>query len=177
MHCSACGCDQMVGANFCRQCGVPLVAPPPQAAPPYPVYGPAMVAAEQRLRVRQHVQPMGILWIIFGVYRIAGGVLAATILHRLARGGMFGDAPPFIPEFLGSLAPYIAVLSGVLGLAAILAGIGLLTRQPWGRILAIVLAVLALLKIPFGTALGIYTLWVLGSRSSFVEWETISKEG
>jgi hypothetical protein len=34
-------------------------------------------------------------------------------------------------------------------------------RRPWARSLAIVLAVIALLHPPFGTALGIYTLWVL----------------
>ena len=53
-----------------------------------------------------------------------------------------------------------------LGLAAtavlgIIAGWGLLERRPWSRMLAVVLACLALLNLPLGTALGIYTLWVL----------------
>ena len=35
------------------------------------------------------------------------------------------------------------------------------TRARWGRILGIVVAVLSLIKFPFGTALGIWTLVVL----------------
>jgi hypothetical protein len=34
----------------------------------------------------------------------------------------------------------------------------------------------SLIKIPFGTALGIYTLWVLGSGESAAEWDVISRE-
>jgi hypothetical protein len=40
-------------------------------------------------------------------------------------------------------------------------------RAPWGRIVAIVAAVFSLLRFPFGTALGIWTLVVLlGYRNS-----------
>jgi hypothetical protein len=52
------------------------------------------------------------------------------------------------------------------GLAAA-AGWGLYERAPWGQIVAIVAAILCLLKFPFGTALGIWTLVVLlGYRNS-----------
>jgi hypothetical protein len=44
---------------------------------------------------------------------------------------------------------------------AIIAGIGLLSYQPWSRILTIVLSVLGLLNFPIGTVLGVYGLWVL----------------
>jgi len=39
-----------------------------------------------------------------------------------------------------------------------------------------VFGVLALLKIPFGTALGIYTRWVLAPRASWAEWESLSRQ-
>src|SRR6266852_3303715 len=48
-------------------------------------------------------------------------------------------------------------------------GWGLLQRQPWARTIAIVLGILALFHPPFGTALGIYTLWVLLAAESRVE--------
>ena len=51
------------------------------------------------------------------------------------------------------------------GAAGIIAGIGLLKRRPWARILTIVLSVLNLINIPFGILLGIYGLWVLLSRN------------
>ena len=44
---------------------------------------------------------------------------------------------------------------------AIAAGVGLLQRSEWGRILAIISAFLSLIHFPFGTALGIWTLVVL----------------
>ena len=43
----------------------------------------------------------------------------------------------------------------------IVAGVGLLARKRWARIVAIVLGVLHLFEFPFGTAFGAYTLWVL----------------
>ena len=49
----------------------------------------------------------------------------------------------------------------VLSAPAIIAGVGLLYWKPWARILTIVLSALHLLSIPFGTALGIYGLWVM----------------
>jgi hypothetical protein len=47
-------------------------------------------------------------------------------------------------------------------------------RKSWGRVLAIVVAILSLIKIPFGTALGIYTLWVLLPSASAIEYEAIA---
>ena len=50
---------------------------------------------------------------------------------------------------------------------AFAAGWGLMERTPWGRIVAIVASFLSLLKIPVGTALGIWTLvTLLGYRNS-----------
>jgi hypothetical protein len=57
---------------------------------------------------------------------------------------------------------------------AFLTGFALLNRKPWGRTLAIVAAVLSLIKIPIGTALGIYTLWVLIPGQSGAEYEALA---
>jgi hypothetical protein len=50
------------------------------------------------------------------------------------------------------------------------AGWGLLHRESWARILALIAGFLALFHPPFGTALGIYTLWVLLSAESEREY-------
>jgi hypothetical protein len=42
-----------------------------------------------------------------------------------------------------------------------LAGYGLLKRTPWARVLALVVAILSLINFPIGTAIGIYTFWVM----------------
>jgi hypothetical protein len=42
-------------------------------------------------------------------------------------------------------------------------GFGIVRLRPWARIGGIVVAVLSLIVIPFGTLFGIYALWVLFS--------------
>jgi hypothetical protein len=69
--------------------------------------------------------------------------------------------PPPVDNFLPALMSLIAgflLLSAVAGFAA---GWGLLQRLPWARVLALIIAGVSLLDIPFGTALGVYTLFVL----------------
>lgn len=186
MVCAACGCDQAPEAQYCRQCGQRIsmvsaaagAAQQQQAWMPLggsPAYGMAMVDAEKRQRVRQNTQPLGITWIIYGVYRIIGGLAGAFIVHSLAYGGIFNDAPPFLPHLMSSLVPVIAIGSAVMGLAGVLVGYGLLARQPWARVLALVFAILSLIRIPFGTALGIYTLWVLAPGAAGSEWQELSR--
>jgi hypothetical protein len=135
-----------------------------------------MDVAEKRLRVRQNLQPLGITWIVLGILGFFRGVLGAVVLHRLVHGGVFEDAPPFLPHMMGTLVPVIAFSSTVLGIIGVAVGYGLLTRQPWARVLAMIFGIVSLIKIPFGTALGIYTLWVLGSGTSAAEWDAISRE-
>ena len=56
------------------------------------------------------------------------------------------------------------------------AGWGLLQREKWARILALVLAFISLFtNIPFGTALGVYTMWVLLSADSEREYDALSE--
>jgi hypothetical protein len=63
----------------------------------------------------------------------------------------------------------------VLGKAALgfIAGWGLMQREGWARMLALVLAFIALFHIPFGTAIGVYTMWVLLPANSEEEYEAL----
>ena len=75
---------------------------------------------------------------------------------------------------MGVMFPFIATMIVVSASLALLVGYSLLTRRPWGRTLAIIVAILSLLKVPFGTAIGIYTLWVLAPADSGVEYDSIA---
>jgi hypothetical protein len=66
------------------------------------------------------------------------------------------------------------IFLSVFGLLHLLLAWGLFARQPWARVLGIVLACFALIRIPFGTALGIYTLWVLAPESSGREYDEMA---
>jgi hypothetical protein len=71
----------------------------------------------------------------------------------------------------------LSVIGGSLFIVAacgILLGWGLLRLQPWARMAAIVVGIVALLHPPFGTALGIYTLWVLLTDQGGVEYDRLA---
>ncbi|WP_263366911.1 zinc ribbon domain-containing protein [Edaphobacter bradus] len=178
MVCQACGSVVGPEVRFCPKCGaqVAAVAPPSQPAAGYPPY-PPMVAAP---RVQRHLQTLGTLWCIFGVYRILAGLAALFFVRTMAWryfggggwtvgrwGGMHG--PPWMV-----MMPVLMMVLLVTSVLAFLAGYSLLTRRPWGRTLAIIAAILALLKFPLGTALGTYTLWVLAPGVSGMEYDAIA---
>lgn len=193
MVCQACGNPAAEGA-FCSRCGAPAQAAP-SATPspnqnPVPAYGappptryqPPYPPAYQS-RVERHVQTLGILWCVYGAYRALGGIVAAAILMGLSTpgffgnwGGMHGSPFPMIPHFpfMGVLGVLVAVATFVFAGLSFLVGFSLLNRKPWGRVLAMVVAILQLIKIPVGTALGIYTLWVLGPSASAAEYDAIA---
>ena len=62
---------------------------------------------------------------------------------------------------LRSVGLFASLLIGVFSLPEVIAGIGLLKRREWARILALVVSFFNLLAVPFGTALSIYTLVIL----------------
>jgi hypothetical protein len=116
-----------------------------------------------------HVKTLAVLHIVFGSL----GVLVALGMVLLFGGiaGLVGatdtsgEAHIAIP-ILGSIGAFLFFLLLVLSLPGIIAGVGLLQFQPWARILTIVLSVLDLIHVPFGTALGVYGLWVLLSQGT-----------
>jgi hypothetical protein len=116
-----------------------------------------------------HVKVLAILYLVFSGL---SALLALTIF--VATGavtsivGIAADpadaqlAIPFIR--LGGTAAALFVFAWAV--PGLVVGIGLLTRRPWARILGIVISVLSLMHFPFGTALGIYGLWVLFHRDT-----------
>ena len=55
----------------------------------------------------------------------------------------------------------VGILLLVISIPGIIAGIGLMFRKSWSRIIALVVCAIKLFNLPFGTALGIYGIWVL----------------
>lgn len=142
MYCDQCGAPVPAEGRFCRACGKALG-------------NVAMITTESRLS--RHLRMLGILWIAAGALNFlgaAGAWLAGrVILPPLVSHG--------VPSFVPTLVTGIAFLVLVKAVACLAAGWGLLERESWARLLAIVLAIVSLFNFPLGTALGIYTLWVL----------------
>jgi hypothetical protein len=119
--------------------------------------------------MEQHVKILGVLHLVFGCL----GILLALGMLVLFGGiaGLIGaadhaDGAHISVPLLGGIGAIVCAALLVISLPGLIAGIGLLQFRPWARILTIVLSVLDLIHVPFGTALGIYGLWVLLSQGS-----------
>src|SRR5260370_4213975 len=127
------------------------------------------VGETRRLHMAQHVKIIGILHIVFGSLLILAGLICLLVMGGIA--GMVGttshspDDLAAVP-LLGGIGGLIFVLFLIFGLPGLIGGIGLIQFKPWARIVIIVLSVLDLFNIPFGTALGIYGLWCLLNKET-----------
>ncbi len=89
-----------------------------------------------------------------------GVVIGLIILIAITGGGLLSQDAEAI-AITSIVGPIIGGVIILLSLPEIIGGIGLLERRGWGRILVIIISCLNLIEIPFGTAIGIYSLWVL----------------
>lgn len=104
-----------------------------------------------------HVKVLGYLHIARGAIVLLLGIAGFIVLTGI--GVISGDSTAF--GVLGVIAMIVLALMGLLAVPSVIAGIGLLMQKEWGRILALVVGILSLIDIPLGTALGVYTIWVL----------------
>lgn len=113
--------------------------------------------------MERHVTLLGHLTSLWGgLALLVGGSMAMIAAGALAQ----MRAPS--ASSVGFAASLTAGMFAMLGLVALLWGVlhvwtGTLLRRrrPIGRVLALSLGVVNLIVLPFGTALGIYALWVL----------------
>lgn len=155
MFCDRCGAKLEDSQNFCPNCGKVL-----GAIPLMPAQG----------RIAGHIRLVAIFWLAMSALRLLPGLFLLIMFRPGA-----SVLPPEVPLFVHGLLQAIGTLflcSAVLG---IIIAWGLLERQPWARMLAIVFGCFSLLDVPLGTALGIYTLWVLLPAKSEEEYRQISQ--
>ena len=165
MYCTACGQQLVSGAVVCPRCGRPA------GVAPVPVF---------YTRVHRHIQALGVLWVVFAGWSVVQGMIAVAILTGASNHwGWPGPTRMMFFPFWGGdmawLAPVIVVVVGLRVILSAVTGIALMQRKPWGRVLAIVAAILTILKPIAGTVLAIYTLWVLAPRLSGQEWEQMTR--
>jgi len=107
--------------------------------------------------MRQHVPILGWCFIVYHAIVALVGIAIGLIVS--GAGVISGEREAMF--ITGTVGVAIAALLIVISLPGIIAGVGLLKYQQWARIMAIIIGVLHLLSFPFGTALGVYTLYVL----------------
>jgi hypothetical protein len=111
---------------------------------------------------------LGALWALAGL----GALLAGKVILPQVLGPTAG------PHFVTWIPTVVTIAGwGLLVAAAICGatGVGLYNHDSWGRPLALIMGFLVLLKPPFGTALGIYTLWILLPTKSDAEYQKLAR--
>jgi hypothetical protein len=156
MFCDGCGSELHAQSNFCNRCGKPITGPTPAGKP-------------ARRNLSEHIRLLGILWPALS----ALDGMQAVALYFVANIIFNPNTHPERPAFLHPMLSFLALLLVIKAFAGFAAGWGLLQREPWARSIAVVLGFISLFfNVPFGTALGIYTLWVLlpsGAEQAYQE--------
>jgi hypothetical protein len=161
MFCDGCGAAVQPGQAFCSKCGKQIV-------------GPVSLMQPRPGRVQEHVRLLGLFWLALSAFNTIGGVIlyvvANTVLLHVHKAGQESGPPAFLTPLLST----IAILLLAKAACGFFAGWGLLQREHWARIVVLVLAFITLFtNIPFGTALGIYTMWVLLPAESEQEYDAL----
>ena len=113
--------------------------------------------------MESHKKVLGILFIVLASLQILVMLLLALLFTTIFAFAIrqADPADSQILELIMNLARYIPGLIIIfIALPGLLAGIGLLAKQSWAMIFALIMGCLNLFSFPFGTALGIYTIWV-----------------
>jgi hypothetical protein len=161
MFCDQCGAQLQAGDARCGRCGKTVLG----------------LIELQRSRVRNHVRLLGILWMAYSALYVVLGV-AVLVVAQTVLGGTFhihGGPPPEVTVWLRPLLTCVGWLIQAIAATGFFTGWGLLQREAWARTVALIVGFVALLRIPVGTALGIYTLWVLLPAQSDDEYKALAQ--
>jgi hypothetical protein len=160
MFCDGCGTTVQPGQGFCSHCGKQVL-------------GPVTALQVRTGRVQGHVQLLGILWLAISAFNTIGGVVLYILANTLFAHMHELGAPEAPTAFLRPLLSVLGIFVLAKAACGFLAGWGLMQREPWARVIALVLGFLSLFNIPFGTAVGVYTMWVLLPAQSQQEYDSM----
>ena len=111
--------------------------------------------------MKKHITAVGAIHIGFG---IVGLIAAFIVIVVLVGTGLLvlsieGDNVPL--TIMGSVALFVTLILAIFSIPEIIGGVALLRYKNWARYLILIIAVLNLFNIPIGTAVGVYSIWVL----------------
>ena len=125
MFCDRCGTALQQSQRFCPSCGKGVGAVP-------------LMPVESR--IAGHVRLLGIFWLAISAFRLLPGLFLVSIFHH-----GFPLYPTGIPGLVHGVMGAVGGLFLVGAVLGLIAGWGLLERQPWARMLALVLGCFSLL--------------------------------
>jgi len=111
-----------------------------------------------------HVDLVGVLFVLWGLLTALVGVSTLALgigAFALIASGAPDGAGQFAAGIVATAFTTLALIAIIWGASHIVVGLPLRRRRPWSRVLALTLASVDLVLLPYGTALGCYTLWAL----------------
>lgn len=148
-------------------------SPTERASTPAPAATGSPGAARRGPDMGKHLTLLGALHLAAGAVLLA---VALFVFVAVAGGGLISRDPDAI-AIATLVGITVATFLSLLALPGLAAGWGLLKRRWWSRILALIIGAVNLLNVPFGTALGVYTIWVLMQDETVVLLEGERPEG
>ena len=115
----------------------------------------------QESKMKKHVVIVSAIHIGFGTLELLIAIGGMLFLGKLLDFIPTDEMPDFVVSLLTYLFKVLPVILGGISSARIIGGIGLLSNKEWARITVVVVAALGCLKIPIGTLIGVYSIWVL----------------
>ncbi|HLK34308.1 MAG TPA: zinc ribbon domain-containing protein [Terriglobales bacterium] len=159
MYCNHCGAPLGQNQLACPSCGRSVAD--------------VQTAIAIRSRVAGHLHLLAIFWFVMAAFWIIPTAIM-FFLSAAATTAIPRTAPPPARIFGPILFLGLGILFLAIAAARAVTGYGLLKVLPWGRVLALIMGFLMLLDLPFGTALAVYTLWVLLPAEAGAEYQRIS---
>jgi hypothetical protein len=111
-----------------------------------------------------HVDFAGILFILWGAVTVLIGLSTLALgigAVSLMRSGTRGGGGQLAAGLTAAAFTTLAVIAIIWGSAHVAVGVPLRRRKSWARLVALMLSSVDLMLLPYGTALGIYAMWVL----------------
>jgi hypothetical protein len=114
--------------------------------------------------VASQVDFLGILFIVWGllttlvgVSTLALGIGAVALITSASR----GSGGEVAAGLTAAAFTALAIIAIIWGSAHVVVGVPLRRHAPWSRLGALALGAVDLLLLPYGTALGVYAMWIL----------------
>ena len=117
--------------------------------------------------MEKHINIVAALHIGLSILGIIIGVFAFFTLNLIGDFSGDQDAQFVLSIIARALVGFLVFLS----IPGLIAGIGLLKRKEWARILTLIISVISLLNFPLGTAVGVYSIWALVNKEVVDEFK------
>ena len=108
-------------------------------------------------KMKKHLTVLGILFMIFSTILLIMGLGISIGVPII--GNFISD--DFSTNIINNISRYLGIVLISFSLPGFIGAYGLFNVKDWARIFSIIICILSLFSIPFGTCMGIYGLYVL----------------